>query len=921
MSVLKTYSLLLVLFFTGSEFEAESKVRDPLNYNLIHYTLCEDACNCSNTGQSLEIIATNSTEEDDVHIDIMSPHLYLNKSVSFVRLHSLTISGDPSSGTNISCNDLNSHAGIILKSVLNVTLNRLTLAHCGSLLDMGKRNYSSALILISCGDIYVRNLVITRSQGIGLVILNHQQGTVHIGWSHFTENKIPKEFKDQIYGGGGVYVGEFQQRHKWTIIFEYCVFDKNIAYTREYRSFYTNEFGKPQEGFGRGGGIFVALENRMWHSQVSILVSSCMFKENQAFLGGGFAVNIGGRRMQHNTTTITITIENSVFDSNGCTITGMGGGAHLSYDTFNSINMIAKYKLQNLSFTKNCAQLGGGIFFFSHKRSSGANNSKSLLFDNCTFERNSAHIGSAIDLTPHIFERLSTDHIAIVPVFKNCMFMHNYNMDLENSEFQGVQTTPGTGTLFASLYDIKFEGSNSFENNNGTAIHIVNGKADFSKSNATFKNNKGVQGGAIALIGLSSMIVGPNREYMFVNNEAEFQGGALYVQMIDTHDFSASKSCFIQYFDGTLNKSWESKIEFSGNKAPVGRAIFATSLHPCQSWNNYTDIFNRSYYTAITATDVFLLRGINVNISDVATDGAVFHNDVKELYVIPGKRYDHGVTIMDDTKQIVNETLRVNVENNTRVMLDPGLSSYVRKKIQMVGKPGKANITLSTVSTRQTYTTLEIVLGDCPPGFKLQMDKCECDTNNYYGLVGCQDFQSYMIPGLWAGLITDEISNKEELATSICPHRFCNYSLSLMLRNKQTRILKIALPQNTSQLDEIICNEAREGILCGKCRPGYTVHFHSPSFLCKSTDRLLCKLGWMFYIFSEFVPITVVFITVLVLNISFTSGAANGFILFSQVLLSLNIDARGIIKFPIAKAYHRRVSVCLWFPQLRFLHY
>ena len=43
--------------------------------------------------------------------------------------------------------------------------------------------------------------------------------------------------------------------------------------------------------------------------------------------------------------------------------------------------------------------------------------------------------------------------------------------------------------------------------------------------------------------------------------------------------------------------------------------------------------------------------------------------------------------------------------------------------------------------------------------------KCECDTNNYYGLVGCQDFQSYMIPGLWAGLITDEISNKEELAT------------------------------------------------------------------------------------------------------------------------------------------------------------
>ena len=599
--------------------------------------------------------------------------------------------------------------------------------------------------------------------------------------------------------------------------------------------------------------------------------------------------------MQHKNTTITITIKNSSFDSNGCTITSMGGGAHLSYDTFNSINMIAEYKLQNLSFTNNCAQLGGGVFFFSHKQSSGANNNKSLLFDNCTFERNRAHIGSAIDLTPYIFERLSIDRIATVPVFRNCKFILNHNLDLENSEFQGVQATPGTGTLSASLFDIKFEGNNSFENNNGTVVHIVNGKANFSNSNATFTNNKGFRGGAIVLIGLTSMIVGPHREYMFVNNEAEFQGGAIYVQMIDTHDFSASKSCFIQYFDGTLNKPWESKINFTGNKALFGCAIFATSLHPCQSWNNYKDVYNKSYYTATTAADVFLHRGISVNINDVATEGAVFHTDRKRLYIIPGKWYNHGVTIMNDTNQTVNETLRINIENNTRVKLDPGLSPHVRQKIQMVGKPGETNITLSTVSTRQTYTTFEIILGDCPPGFKLQMGKCECDTDDYYGLVGCHDFQSYMIPGLWAGFITDKTSNRMELVTSICPHSFCNYSLS---QDKQTRVINIALPQNSSRLGKLICSEAREGILCGRCRPGRNVHFHSPSFQCKSMDKFSCKLGWMFYILSEFVSITAVFIIVLVLNISFTSGVANGFILFSQILLSLNINARGIIKFP-----------------------
>ena len=90
----------------------------------------------------------------------------------------------------------------------------------------------------------------------------------------------------------------------------------------------------------------------------------------------------------------------------------------------------------------------------------------------------------------------------------------------------------------------------------------------------------------------------------------------------------------------------------------------------------------------------------------------------------------------------------------------------------------------------------------------------------------------------------------------------------------------------------------RTGTVCGKCRDNYTVHFHSPGFLCKPAEPVGCKLGWLLYILSELVPVTVVFITVLVLNISFTSGAVNGFILFSQLLGSFDLSAGGIIDFP-----------------------
>ena len=134
---------------------------------------------------------------------------------------------------------------------------------------------------------------------------------------------------------------------------------------------------------------------------------------------------------------------------------------------------------------------------------------------------------------------------------------------------------------------------------------------------------------------------------------------------------------------------------------------------------------------------------------------------------------------------------------------------------------------------------------------------------------------------------------------------------------------------NHSDLERAICGKRRQGILCGNCTPGYTTHYHSPDFQCKPVHHTLCKVGWLFYILSELVPVTMVFITVIAFNISFTSGTVNGFILFSQILLSLNIDASGIIRFSRQKEVTQgyqflygflnldfftidRLSFCLW---------
>ena len=189
---------------------------------------------------------------------------------------------------------------------------------------------------------------------------------------------------------------------------------------------------------------------------------------------------------------------------------------------------------------------------------------------------------------------------------------------------------------------------------------MVNSVANFSCSSAFFYGNQGERGGAIALIGTSILLVGPEKEYNFIENRALYKGGALYVLLINKHDFIVSQSCFIQFFNGirtTLTKHWNTFISFSNNTAQVGEAIFATSLHPCQTINDNID--NDPFYITVPASEVFAIRGIVIDSDKLATAGAhLYHQHDKALEIIPGQWYKHDVLITDDMDNTVNEPLR-----------------------------------------------------------------------------------------------------------------------------------------------------------------------------------------------------------------------------------------------------------------------
>ena len=894
------------LLFSGSGPPNECSTEHTYEINSCGSPLNGD---CDFGSISRNIAEENSDLSNPLCININVAQVLLMTNATFFGLQSLTISGDPHLNTTINCQTGN-NVGLVFNNISRLVLRRLTVTNCGMPLELLRGVYSSAVSILHGKDIVLESLTALKSVGIGLMIVDHQGGIVRVKSSNFTENRL-SDSDSNIRGGGGVYVGDFthQPLEPITFIFENCVFERNVAHTRYYDYLYTDDLGNPVSGYGLGGGAAVLLERGL--NNIHVIFSGCTFTKNEAFKGAGFVAEIEGGSYLI-TRNMSVRVEHSQFEENGCSQsnpTASGGGIQVYFDTHNKTNFHSnQFILYNVTFIKNCAQFGGGLYFYSDHEIN-AEESNTFNIEECRFESNRAHTGSAVDITPNVFERL-TSGILTTPVFKNCVFTNN--TVIINFETNRTQTTYGIGTIYVSLYNVKFEGFNCFENNLGTAIHIVNGNIDASRSSVDFIKNRGIQGGAIALIGESSMVFGENRNYTFVNNTALDKGGAIYVQVVDNHDITASKTCFIQYYDGYSyipQQNWNSTITFAGNRAGAGgrgHTVFATTLYSCQIIN-FGDKENLQLQS-INTPDVFSLRGIFIQEDtrtkgyQVATEGAILKYDQESpLEVIPGEQFAHGVTIFDDLNNQATVVLTAAIQNNPNVELDAAFSSCVGEKIILKGKQGEyAYLYLHTTSSRLSYIRLQVKLIDCPPGFIFSetSSSCVCNSHKFIGMLGCNTtvFYSHLTPGFWVGMLSDaENDSNIELVTSYCPLNFCNYN-----DTTSTTGNIVKLPQRHLQLDEAMCGKSRTGVACGSCVVGYTTYFHSPKYQCRLADSTLCKVGWLFYILSELVPVTVVFITVLVLNISFTSGAVNGFILFSQLLSSLHIDASGIIVFPPA---------------------
>ena len=861
--------------------------------------------------------------KDSTLIQLDTSELKLSKLVEFERKTHISIVG-LNGNTTITCLPSNSsqEAGLAFIAVQDLTLVNLTFQNCGALHNSTTASYEannstllfrSTIYILNCTDVALTNVAVRHSLGNGLAFFD-TNGTVKVENSTFEWNRVPES---DAPGGGGVYVeftycspGYYKCNHSAdhklrlssnvTYTFHKCHFEFNKASTLGEDSGFIRAKGTKFQGLGRGGGLTIFWKGVAANNIIN--VSNCSFQGNSAIWGGGLYV-----AFQDSPKNNTVIINNSTFENNVCYKHG-GGGADVGYLFFDDdLPQNNSIIFQHCNFTNNTAKFGGGVELYSTQAKE--NSSNTIVFLNCIWERNKARYGSAVDIS-NVWDTLSAGFLP-VPVFENCTFVSNWvtHKDVIKCSMDYTQSKIGVGALLAVGYKVQVRGTLHFESNNGSAMYMISSIIEFTAgTDALFINNSGENGGATALIGFSAIQVDDNSLVKFVNNSAMRWGGAVYVYSINKHDYISSRSCFIQYIGSKPLYERNISFTFIGNRiahsnhSQYGCSIFTTSMSPCHHFCRTSSSTQLKIENAFDCIGNFTYTN-SICDYEISTSGREFLVDGSfPLSVIPGKEFELPITIQDDFSHEVPTVYHIAINRVDNSTIDRAYSYISNKRVELYGHPNDTGIVvLSKTDFREISLSFGVHMQQCPPGYILSNDShfgfslptCVCSINSnysYYGLYRCNNthFQAYLRYGYWMGYDSNE--TEYGLLTGYCPSGFCF--------REQGYEPYYLLPPNASKeaLDKFMCGTYRTGILCGKCRNGSSVNYHAKNFNCENNE--LCKVGWLFYILSELVPVTVIFVLVMVFNVSFTSGATNGFIFFAQVMDSLQVTASGFIWFP-----------------------
>ena len=841
------------------------------------------------------------------------------KETTFSEMSRLSINS--TKPATIKCEE---NAGLSFFNSTNISIENVVFAECGAVHNSSSRDldpstdpefiqFKAALYFLFCENVSMKNVQVTRSFGTGVVLYSV------VGKNTFQDSIFSNNQVDNLYSGGGggltidfsfcvpgdlecleneTYTNRIPDKYRngANFLIENCTFLNNTATTHNYTyDLFVATYHSYHVALGRGGGLSVFFGGIAFNNYV--LVESSYFVNNSAVWGGGAIISY-----QDSSVNNTVLIKSSEFTRNICPYDafkyqGTGGGAlRLRYTGLSDFNN--SFTAENTTFTSNSAYFGGGISFQSISESldDQPTFNKVKLY-NCSWIANVARLGSAFDLSVYFYR---TNGTIFRPVIRDARFEKN---SVAYADRPGVTT--GLGTVYTASVPLQLQGTIYCTENFGSAIVSLDAGLHLAKKTIlNMYHNVGTNGGGITLFGSAFLEVSDESSLIFRDNLVDLNGGGIYWESIGNHELVSSRNCFIRYADVLRNPvDWTALFVFSNNSAGIsGSAIYATTLLACL-WGGLP--FGSVVDPVDGYKDIFCWKGSDGRIiwdykdqncsSSVATAPGYFTGFTEgnhyKLQTIAGNFSRVPITMNDDR---YNE---VPLESLVFSKVNDAVASYItHEPVPFFGREREnMTIKISTIKPRVLSTELLLSFKPCPPGFFLNDTSLRCEGGKYPFVFPRDNFTATIQRGNWFGY-----GNNGSLFEAQC--FFCPLNPELPIYNYVT------LPQDPNDLNEFFCGPLnREGVVCGSCIDGYGPAVNSEQFTCINCTTT--HYAWLLYLTTEYLPITILLVVVVVFNLNFLSGPANAFVFFAQIITTtFGVDGNGIIVYRAITSHASRIK-------------
>ena len=657
------------------------------------------------------------------------------------------------------------------------------------------------------------------SSGSGIMVLSSRV--------YFSRNSF-----STYHGGCSIYVGQSE-----------------VTFARN--SFVNNTHSLHANILSVGGGVLISESNATFIGNE--------FVRNSAQAGGAVSVvynshvNFSGDRFVNNTAT------------------GEGGGVsvfesavHFVENTFlgnraargGSIASVSStIDVHHCNISNSSASVSGGAVFVENQDSMLAEERRICNFGIYTseIENNTAQYGGGI-------------------------FSLNCNLQITQNTVCKDNTADYGGclSLISSTVNISTDSSVEYNRANLYGGGVYAAKSDLNfEQNSSFVANSAMLGGGLLLTADSYLYLSSLTTINFLSNSAVKTGGAIDIMQgnpvvhCDIESAIPISNCFFQIIRTSCNQiQYKIELLFEDNTATEGGGdIYGGSIDNCSVCNHrstgshvFNQITSNNTATLEVSSDPLYLYMCNVSTNKPVS---VYPGGVLQLFVVARGQRNGSVSAVVRADQVQGSIEISELQTTQEIKKICTAVNYT-----IFGLPGTDEVftvyTEGQCPQEQRSLFIRITILDCPPGFELSATKqsCVCDDRLLpYTEICTIDNQTLLRSGdFWVGY--DNTTTFEGLIlSSHCPFDYCI---------AESAFIKV------DDSDEQ-CRNDRDGLLCGRCRKGFSIVFGSSHCVHCSNRYVLLLLA---FAFAGIVLVVFLF----VLKLTVASGTINGLIFYANVI-------------------------------------